>query len=379
MSPYWIALIVLAGILLVFFILLSIIKKAKKAKMSPYEEALISLIEGDEKHALKKFQEAVFENSDNIEAYIRLAELLRKRKEPLKALQIHTYLLARRGIKKNTINRILFQMAKDYLSLEAYQKATDTLRKLIKSEPHNEKYYSLLLLNFERSSFWQDAIETYRKMTKLFKYSFDKLTAYEAQAAYESYKKGNADFALKVLARILKANPENIPALIYSGDIQYSQGNTEDAIKQYEKLIESNPGKAHIAFRHLTKAYFDKGEYQKIEATYKTILETIPDDSKTISDLAEFYLKMGRFNEAHELLRNAIETNSNSLMMNLLLLLTEMEESKSESTQILRRIVDTLKQKELYICSECGAQSQTFIIRCPDCGALETFSLEVTA
>lgn len=376
MSGYWIIPIVLGIFLIGLLILLFFMKRIRKERISPYEEALIALIDEEEELALKKFQEAVFLDSDNVEAYIRLAELLRKRNEPLKALQIHRYLFARRRLPKKIINRILVQTAKDYIALEAYEKVTETLKKLIKSEPQNEQYNKLLLLSYEKSSLWNEAIETFRKMAKQFSYPKENLFNYEIYAAYEVNKKGDKELAEKILARVLKMKPESIPALIYLGDIQYSKGNIEEAIKLYNKVINIDARSGQIVFPRLMKSYYEKGEFQKIEETYKNVLEKLPEDNRTNISLADYYLKMGRLSEAHELLKNEVETYPDSIETNLLLLLTEMELGKSEAVAILRHIIEVYKKKEIFKCRKCGFISEDFIIRCSACGEWETYELE---
>jgi lipopolysaccharide biosynthesis regulator YciM len=376
MNWYWIVLFILIGLLLILFLIILIMKRFRKEKTSPYEEALISLIDGNEDHAMKKFQEAVFADSDNIEAYIRLAELLRKHNEPLKALQIHKYLLARRRLPRKVLNKILHQTAKDYITLEAYQKATDTLKRLIKTEPHNETYYKLLLHTYEKSSLWNEAIDLYKRMLKRFKYSIDEFANYNVYSAFEASKKGEIDWSEKVLLRVLKNQPENIPALFYLGDIYYKKGKNDEAISLYNKIIDIDSKKGFITFPHLMKAYYDKGDYGKIEETYKKVLEKIPEDENTTVSLAEFYLKMGRLDEARELLTSGIQTHRDSLYLNLMLLLTELEHEKNKSVSLIRNIIDIFARKEIFRCSNCNSLSNEYLIRCPECGEWETYTYE---
>ncbi len=376
MNWYWILLIAFVAASIIFILVLLLLRRAKRAKASPYEEALIALIDGDEDTALKRFQEAVFENSDNVEAYIRLAELLRKRREPLKALQIHKYLLARRGLSRKTRNRILYQTASDYVALKAYQKAIDTLKTLIKSEPQTERNYQLLLASYEKSGFWHESMDLFRKMVKHFGYGEEKYTLYQVFVAHESNKTGNGDLSLKLLQRVIKKDPQNMSAHLFLADIYYSRGDIDRAIQHYHKLVEIAPSKAYLMFPQLTKAYFDKGEYQKMESTYKEILERIPDDARTIAALSELYLKMARYAEAHQFLRGILDSNPNSIELNLLLLLTEMEEEKNDSAAVLRHIIEILRKKQVFRCSQCGITSNKYRIRCPSCGGWETYMLE---
>lgn len=376
MNWYWILVLAFVVASIIFIFILLLVKRAKRAKTTPYEEALISLIDGDEETAMKRFQEAVFENSDNVEAYIRLAELLRKRKEPLKALQIHKYLLARKGLSKKTRNRIFYQTASDYVALEAYQKAIDTLKQLLKAEPQNERNYQLLLSSYERSGLWHEAMDLFRRMAKVFGYGEEKYVLYQVFAAHEAHRSGKGDLALKLLQRVLKMDPKSIPAHLFLADIYYSRGNVDYAIQHYNKIIKIAPSKAYLMFPQLTKAYFDKGEYEKMQSTYKAILESIPDDTRTITALAELYLKMARYEEAHQFLRGILDSNPDSILLNLLLLLTEMEEEKNDSAAVLRHIIEIIKEKEVFRCKQCGTTSNEYRIRCPSCGEWETYVQE---
>jgi lipopolysaccharide biosynthesis regulator YciM len=376
MSWYWLILIVIA-LLLIVILFIYITKKKRRFKVSPYEEALISLIDGDENHAIKKFQESVFENSDNIEAYIRLAELLRKRNEPLKALHIHKYLLARRGIQKNIRNRILYNIAQDYITLKTYQKATDTLNQLLRYEPHNEKYYKILLHNYEESSLWNEAIQLFRRMAKLFNYSDDELINYEVFAAHQAYKNGNKDWAEKNLTRAVKKKPEHFGALLFLGDIKHSSGKIDEAIGLYEKAMSLYPENGYITYSRLMKAYYEKGEYEKIEDNFKKVLRTIPDDETTIASLADYYLKMGRSSEAYELLTTAKETHPDSFHINLILLSTEIELNKEDASSTISHIIDIYAGAKQYKCKNCGMELKEFSIRCPECKKWQTITEDI--
>ena len=378
MNTFWIYIIITGCIVVIAIIIYAVIRakiKNKRTQNTAYEEALISLIDGDEENALKKFQEAVFNDSNKVDAYIRLAELLRRRGEPKKALQIHKYLTARKGLPSRILNRISFQIAKDYIKLGANQKAIEILKKLIKQEPQNENYYNLLITALENSSRWKDARETFRRMAKRFNRQAKQITNYDIFTAYKAQQKGEKDWSEAILTQLLKTEPDNTYALIYLGDIFYQDGRIKDAINLYKKAANINVDSAHITFPRLTKAYFESGEFAKMEEIYKEVLEKYPDDAKTIINLAEYYLKMGRLNEAHELLVGGTESHPESFKMNLLLLQTEMELEGCKPHTILQRIIDNLRKKEQFRCEKCNTVINEFVIRCPNCGNWESIKL----
>jgi|GEM_PF-1686647 len=375
MNTQWIVFVLILFLLLILLAILFFRNRRIRNSTSPYEEALISLIEGDQDNALEKFQQTVFSDSDNIEAYIRLAEILRLKNNASKALQIHKYLLTRKGISKKTRERILFQTAKDYYALSLYQKAADTMTKLLKLNAADEKYYELLLKIYEKTALWNEAVENFRKMSRLFGYSKEQTIRYETYAANEASKKGNYEWALKVLSRVLKIKPDYVPAYIYIGDIEYSNGKPTEAIEKYNRAIEIDARTAHVVLPRLMKAYFDKGEFRKIEDTYKQVLENLPDDKETISSLAEFYIKMGRMKEAYELLSHAIKNSPDSVEINLLLLATKLEDEREGLAKIVHRLIGIYRKEIRYICANCGYKTGEFLIRCPKCNLWETFKI----
>jgi lipopolysaccharide biosynthesis regulator YciM len=64
---------------------------------TPYQQGLNALLAGDREEALQAFAESVRLDSDNVDAYIHLANLLREQGEVQRALQLHRELTVRAG------------------------------------------------------------------------------------------------------------------------------------------------------------------------------------------------------------------------------------------------------------------------------------------
>ena len=62
---------------------------------SDYAEGLNLLLAGDTEKALKKFKEAVTKNSQNIDAYLKIGDILRESGQFDRAVNVHKYLTVR--------------------------------------------------------------------------------------------------------------------------------------------------------------------------------------------------------------------------------------------------------------------------------------------
>jgi len=87
--------------------------------------ALAGLIDGDEETAFREFKNAVRLDSTNVDAYLRLGDLLRKRGDIDRAFQLHRELTTRRGLDPDTEARIQQALCRDLIALSRWERAAD--------------------------------------------------------------------------------------------------------------------------------------------------------------------------------------------------------------------------------------------------------------
>ena len=106
------------AILLVAFVLAGLFAARRlrgpkaPARQPPYLIALAALADGDEETAFKEFRNAVRLDSSNVDAYLRLGDLLRKRGDLERALQLHRELTLRRGLDADSEARVQESLCK---------------------------------------------------------------------------------------------------------------------------------------------------------------------------------------------------------------------------------------------------------------------------
>ena len=93
-------------------------RKEAKSDSALYVEALRDLLDGRPESAFGKLRQVVISDADNIDAYMRLGQILREHKKPDRALQVHKDLTLRQDLGAEQKVAILRHLALDYAGLE---------------------------------------------------------------------------------------------------------------------------------------------------------------------------------------------------------------------------------------------------------------------
>jgi lipopolysaccharide biosynthesis regulator YciM len=328
---------------------------AAAANDSSYARALNLLLEGDEDGAMRNLKEAIRDDTQNVDAYIRLGDLLRKRGEVEQALRIH------RGLTVRSIS--------DQEALQCGQK----IRAMNK---HSTFPLRLMVRVYEIQREWDKAYEMQEELARLEgKRGRPFLALYKSQIGYDLMKRGKPKDARRYFNDALRLDSECIPALLYLGDIYFDEGNLRRAISLWELIASRFPKAAHIVFGRLEKAYFERGNLSDIVSVYEAVLKESPKNVRTLVELAGLHQKRGDLKEATRVLREALSYDPASTLARQQLIAFLYEGGQTdEAVQELKKLVELVGPRtEDYVCSKCGYHSADVLWRCPKCQAWETF------
>lgn len=141
------------------------------------------------------------------------------------------------------------------------------------------------------------------------------ITDFEARLEYAhllSYKK-EYEKALAQYQKLLKDNPQSIPAMTGMAEVLYYQGHHEEALHILEKIPEPDlPEKTKLLLADIALA---SKNYQKAEAIYKEYLETHPDDSTAQFKLAELYSWEKKYEASIELYQKILKDHPEDIQV----------------------------------------------------------------
>jgi lipopolysaccharide biosynthesis regulator YciM len=320
---------------------------SKRERISPdesYVEALRALLDGNSTLAFLKLKETVTHDSNNIDAYLRLASLLRQRGMHSKSLQLSTDLNLRQTVGDADKARILYNLAEDYELNDELESAVRLLRQLSLMSGQRASASKRLVALYERLGRWEDAFKACSDYLDSSK-NRDKapLSKYKLRMGKELLENGEFHKARVEFKEALKLEPTCAGAVVGLGDAYEKEGQLEDAAKAWRKIIDVNPGKAELVFERLQKVLFELGQFGEIEDLYDKVLERDRGNLGALTGLASLSEKKGDRAQAETLYLQILEANPGYRPALVGLLRLYHEQNKfSEAAQVIDKTVETL-------------------------------------
>jgi lipopolysaccharide biosynthesis regulator YciM len=372
----WIILILCVAAVIFHRIYSGAVKRNRAAGRGPYVKGISSLLDGDLSSALGFFRQAVREEPQEVEPYLRLGDVLRETGEVTRAIQIHRELTVRPSMPKGTLARVLLSLARDYVKANRLDRAAATYENLIRENPHSEIALAEALEVYEAMGEWDKAYLTRREISKIRKVEDTRFLAlYKAYVGKSYLDAGHAERAEENLKDAIKVDSECAAAYLYLGDLYYAKGKIDDAISSWRRIVTLFPNIAFVTFRRLEKAFYEKGRFEKIVDLYNDVLERNPGDVRTLMTLANIHRKKGNLDDALRLVQTALEFNPESRRAKQAL--ARLFYEKGDTERSLRAMVEAFNgfssDEERYTCSNCGYESNEVLWRCPRCKEWETF------
>lgn len=341
-----------------------------------YVEGLRCLLDGDIARGAGKLRQAVSENTDNIDAYIRLGDLLRKTGHSATALRVHNALLQRRNLPRDLKIRVKRSLYEDFNKRGELHKATDVLQELISFDTRNASLRKELLSLYEKRGMWQQAIDTKKRLIdRRGEEGRQKIATYQASIGVPLLEAGKEDEGLNHLKSALKIDRGCVPALIYLGDASYSKGNVEEAISYWRKVVETSPMYAFLTLSRIEKALFDQGKFSETKELYEEFLSANEGNVSVHDALARIYVKMGQAERAVAEYKKALEIDPYllSAKVGLARIYAATGHHEDAFKELMTEIKGLKKEVKQYRCAHCGRKSKEFRWVCPGCGETEPF------
>ncbi len=308
-------LLAVIALVLVYMIYGRYRREKKSTEPTLYIEGLQALLDGKEEMAFSRFREVVSEDTSNIDAYVRIGNILRKYGKADRALQVHKDLTIRHDLTVTQKVRILKALAEDFFDLEDYDSAIAALDELLTLDSQSRRAVEKLLQCHEKKQDWEAAYTAKERLLKL------NGTKSKSGLAIYKFFQGERLFAEREYhkARIIFKEAINldsgcVPAYIYMGDSYLAENRIDDAISIWKKMIKVVPDKAHLVLSRLKKTLFEVGKFGEISSICTEILEDAPKNLYARLTLAEYHNKKGEDNLALEQLNLALEHNPDSYL-----------------------------------------------------------------
>jgi lipopolysaccharide biosynthesis regulator YciM len=371
-----IVILVISALLIIYYYTREY-RKPKKDKNN-YLEALEYLVDGHEKRAIQKFKEAVRENSENIEAYLRLGDLLRKRGMAGNALKIHKDLMLRSNLSEDNRTKIQYSLMLDYENLGNTRLAIETAKSILEDGKAYQNETATRLLNYlETEALWMEARQTIKRYFRDIPAQLIKKSAlYLVFEGMQLQENGEGRDARIKYKEAIKIDPACEAAYYYLGQSYFNENRLDDAIREWENLSEQIPRKAYVAFDALERTWFDLGRFTEAEKLYRSILEQDSGNLFAALALARIYEKKEDYDNALIILEHLNDENQLEprIVGYKIRLLNNKNQYKQASGLALDYFQSDADIEDVeFICQECHYRSREPLWLCPQCKSINTF------
>jgi lipopolysaccharide biosynthesis regulator YciM len=342
-----------------------------------YSEGLDMIINGNRRGAYQNFKSIIEKDTGNINAYLRLGQVVREGGNPEQALKIHRGLNLRKELTHYEQVELHKNLSLDHYKRGSLESAVEQSRNILKIDKSNEWALTHLVKYFRELSDWSQAaeyLESLQKVTQ--KPDIRKLSLFKIQEGRLFAKRGDFIHARSIYEEALNID-SNASATYYFIGKSYSQeseGAYQKAVKSDESYVgsehsplyqtnldeakqllgkaipmwirycESRPQQAWMVIHLLKDALFALDRYPEMEGILKTILQNDSNNIEVIASLADIYAQRGENLEALEFIDSALEKDNTSLLVRLikLKLQARAQSGGSDMTRELDEIIHFL-------------------------------------
>jgi len=303
--------VALVGGLMIYFQHLRSVKKPLEEAANDFAAGLNYLVGGDRALALQKFREVVRRDTNNIDAYVKIGDILRDAGNFDRAVKVHRDLLVRTNLTKQQQLQILRSLAKDYDAAGRHELALNTVQKILDINRDDVWALELEMQLFERLKQWNNAFEACELLSKTRgEKQNTKLAFYLVQEGLQLADEDNHKASRVKFREAMKLDPTLPDAYINIADSYVHEERAENALEILKQFIEKNPAKASLVFSRIKDILFTIGEFGEIENIYNSIIEEYPENKDAQLALAEIYEKKGELNRAIQLCLDVVEKDA---------------------------------------------------------------------
>ncbi len=369
---------VLIGLFLILLTAL-LVRSARTHKsgglQNAYVSGLTSLIDGEYQQALDKLRNVVRRDTENVDAYILIGDILRQMDASESAIKVHRDLLVRPNLSSTQRRKILVSLAKDYEKNEQYRWALSTCDTLLDLNKKDAWTWKFKLKLYEHIGDWQGAFDTLRKHVDMPKAEKAvRLGLYKVEQGLQLAAMQREHDARLAYREALKQNSTCTPAFIELFESYIREKREKDALKELKKFVQSEPECACVALEELKNILFDIGAYGDLEKYYLQIIQNRPALKAPYISLAEIYEKKGELNQAITYCNKVLEKEENFLPAKLLKIRLNYKLQRLDQVGQLASELATayLERNHRYVCRDCNAERDVYFWHCESCGAWNT-------
>ncbi len=341
-----------------------------------YVDGLNFLLSNQKDKAVDLFLDMLKEDDGTLEAHLTLGNLFRSRGEVDRAIRIHQALMESPSLTFEQRLLAIQQLGRDYMSAGFYDRAEEMFLQLIDEEDFQQYALQQLIIIYQSTSEWNNAINAASRLVKLGKVNYKiEIAQFYCELAAIAINNNDLDQAYNLLKKSAAADNNCARTSLMLGRVLMSQDKCEQAIECFEKIVHQDKAFIGEALPLLKACYAELNQPQQ----FKQFLEIcVQQDTGNVAELmlADMVEKDNGLDAAQYYLYRELLKHPNLKGFYRLMdyHVADAEQGKAkESLLLLRNMVgEQIKSVPNYRCQKCGFTVNTLYWLCPGCRSWST-------
>lgn len=307
-----------------------------------YTEALNMLVRGDSQNAIRLLRDVVKQDTNHLDAYLQLGDILRDEGNSQNAIKIHQSLTVRPGLDDKLQIQIHQSLAKDYLSLNEISLAKKEAEMILNIDKKEFWATEFLLDLAEKSHDWAQAAHLIKTLdsnnsdiTRLARFK-----VYEGMGKFENDDRKGAEQCFNKAIEI--APNFGLPHL-YLGNLFSENRNLVKALEHWEQYALLDLKNGSSIYSKIESALFDLGRFSEVEKFYQRALKNNPRNLDALAKIANVLEEKGERQKALDLVEDALSQYEDSIKLRLMKLkLSIQNSSPPQLSQQIDKMIDIM-------------------------------------
>ncbi len=318
----------------------------------------------------------IHDNPSDMESYIIFGTVYREQGQILKAIKIHSNILAKPDLKKNVKIRTMVELANDFYSQGNLPKSKNIIDETLKLDSKNRQALYLLFKIYKKTHDFEKAVSILEKISKTdTKILADTylLCAKKLIAQKEPSK------ARKYIKKALNKWPENIEAHTLYGDALLLERDYKEAVNKYFEALRLDYTFTSFIIKKVQNAFYQSGSFDDFSKKIREELSLRYDNSDLHLELGRFLLKKHLSKEAKDEFAKALDFNPTNFEAREELLKIEAENNglTGKTKKMIDDLFQELKQNTYYFCTKCSNREKEIHWKCPSCASFNSYEKRI--
>ena len=340
---------------------------AQRTKVE-YFKGLNYLLNNKPDQAIEVFSRMAEAERDIVETHLTLGNLFRRRGEVDRAIHIHHTLSNRSDLSSQQHNRIILELAEDYMRAGLFDRAENLYRSLVEHSEHTATALNRLVDIYEQEKDWRQAIvhcDQLERMTGQVR----KVEAahYYCELAEEALHQGKHEQTQGFLKQALERDANCVRASMMRGQLALEAQDYQRAISSFRQVERQNPSYINEVIAGLDQCYAALERRSEGLRYLRDMQQRYRSGRLTVA-VAEALAQQQNAVQAMHFLEHELKHYPTFLGLRSLVELKLSQTDNPEHLDTLywasKRILDGVAH---YQCDNCGFTGKALYWHCPGC------------